>query len=100
VQRCDFNGGGSPLTTVIYFQGAGPFVYDSFHSTAESNGVDSVPGLGDRAFIYVVGDGPGVVVAKGDKVFTVEFSGIGNGPTEKSSLLSLAQRAVKRVGLP
>ena len=69
VQGCDFDGAGSALTTVIYFQGADPFFYDAFHSTGESNGVECVPGLGERAFIYVGGDGPGLVEAKGDKVF-------------------------------
>jgi hypothetical protein len=59
--------------------------------------VQLVPGLGDRAFTYVGGNGPGVVVAKGDKLFTIEFSGIGTGTTEMSSLLVLAQQAVSRV---
>ena len=46
---------------------------------------------------YTGGNGPGVVVAKGDKLFTIEFSGIGDGPSEKSSLLLLATQAVARV---
>ena len=57
------------LRLSTYFQGADPFFYDAFHSTGESNGVECVPGLGERAFIYVGGDGPGLVEAKGDKVF-------------------------------
>ena len=81
----------------MYFQAQAAFVYDAFHSTAEANGVQSVPGLGDRAFTYVGGNGPGVVVAKGDKLFTMEFSGIGNGTPEMNSLLVLAQQAVGRV---
>jgi len=97
VQGCAFNGAGAAFTTIIYFQADAAFVYDSLHSTAESNGVQAVPGLGDRAFIYVGGDGPGVVVGKGDKLFALEFSGIGSGPAEKSSLLTLAQQAVNRV---
>ena len=97
IQGCDFNGTGAALTTIIYFQTAAAFVYDSLHSTAEANGVQSVPGLGDRAFTYVGADGPGVVVAKGDKVFALEFSGIGNGTAEQSSLLTLAHQAVNRV---
>jgi hypothetical protein len=96
-QGCEFNGAGSAYTDVMYFQSAASFVYDAFHSTAEANGVQSVPGLGDRAFTYLGGNGPGVVVAKGDKLFTIEFSGIGNGTTETSSLLALAQQAVGRV---
>ena len=96
-QGCEFNGAGVAYTDVMYFQSAASFVYDAFHSTAEANGVQSVPGLGDRAFTYVGGNGPGVVVAKGDKLFTIEFSGIGNGTTEMSSLLALAQQAVGRV---
>jgi hypothetical protein len=99
VQGCDYNGAGAAFATIMYFQDNAAFVYDSFHSTAESNGVESVPGLGDRAFIYVGGDGPGVVVAKGDKLFTLEFSGVGSGPAEKSSLLALAQQAVNRIQL-
>jgi hypothetical protein len=96
-QGCEFNGAGQAYTDIMYFQSAASFVYDTFHSTAEANGVQTVPGLGDRAFIYVGGQGPGVVVAKGDKLFTIEFSGIGNGSTEVSSLLTLAQQAVGRV---
>jgi hypothetical protein len=37
------------------------------------------------------------VVAKGEKLFTTEFSGIGSGPAEKKDLLVLAQQAVDRV---
>jgi hypothetical protein len=72
-------------------------VYDEFHATAEANGVQAVPGLGDRAFTYVGGNGPGVVVAKGDKLFTIEFNGIGDGPSERNILLVLAQQALGRV---
>jgi hypothetical protein len=97
VQGCDFNSAGSAFTTIIYFQAGAEFVYDSLHSTAEANGVQSVPGLGDRAFTYVGANGPGVVVAKGDKLFSLEFNGIGSGTTEQSSLLTLAQQAVNRV---
>ena len=96
-QGCEFNGVGSAYTNVIYIQGNGAFFYQSFHDTAAPNGVQAVPGLGDRAFTYVGGDGPGVVVAKGDKLFALEFSGIGNGPAEHTSLLVLAQQAVNRV---
>jgi hypothetical protein len=96
-EGCEFNGAGSAYTDIMYFQSAASFVYDAFHSTAEANGVQLVPGLGDRAFTYVGGNGPGVVVAKGDKLFTIEFSGIGTGTTEMSSLLVLAQQAVSRV---
>ena len=70
MQGCDFNGACPAYTTLIYFQADGGFVYESLHSTAEANGVKPVPGLGDRAFIYLGGNGPGVVVAKGDKLFT------------------------------
>lgn len=59
--------------------------------------MQSVPGLGDRAFTYVGANGPGVVVAKGDKLFSLEFNGIGDGPAEQSSLLTLATQAVNRV---
>jgi hypothetical protein len=97
VQGCDFNGAGAAFTTLMYFQADASFVYDSLRSTAEANGVQPVPGLGDRAFIYVGADGPGVVVAKGDKLFALEFSGIGSGAAEESSLLTLAQQAVNRV---
>ena len=93
-QGCEFNGVTDAYTDVMYFQADASFVYDAFHSTAEANGVQAVPGLGDRAFTYVGGNGPGVVVAKGDKLFTLEFSGIGSGPAERSSLLVLAQQAV------
>jgi hypothetical protein len=96
-QGCEFNGAGVAYTDIIYFQANASFVYDSFHATAEANGVQAVPGLGDRAFTYVGGNGPGVVVAKGDKLFTIEFSGIGSGPSERNSLLTLAQQAVGRV---
>jgi hypothetical protein len=104
VQGCECDGvlafdGGSAVayTAVMYFQADASFFYDGFRSTAEANGVQSVPGLGDRAFTYLGGNGPGVVVAKGDKLITMEFSGIGNGASERSSLLSLAQQAVGRV---
>jgi len=97
VQGCDFNSAGAAFTTIVYFQADAAFVYDSLRSTAEANGVQSVPGLGDRAFTYVGANGPGVVVAKGDKLFSLEFSGIGNGAAEQSSLLTLAQQAVNRV---
>jgi hypothetical protein len=97
VQGCDFNGAGAAFTTIIYFQANAAFVYDSLHSTAEANGVQSVPGLGDRAFTYVGGNGPGIVVAKGDKLFALEFNGIGSGATEQDSLLTLAQQAANRV---
>jgi hypothetical protein len=104
VQGCEFDGvlagdGGSAVayTALIYFQADAQSFYDGFRSIAEANGVQAVPGLGDRAFVYVGGNGPGVVVAKGDKLFTMEFSGIGSGATEKSSLLTLAQQAVGRV---
>ena len=56
-----------------------------------------MPGLGDRAFSYVGDNGPGLVVSKGDKLFTLEFNGIGSGPAEKASLLHLAQEAAARV---
>jgi hypothetical protein len=36
-------------------------------------------------------------VAKGDQLFTIEFCGIGNGPSEASSLLVLAHQALGRV---
>ena len=36
-------------------------------------------------------------LAKGDKLVTLEFSGIGSGPAEKTRLLALAQEAVARV---
>ncbi|MGI9146296.1 MAG: hypothetical protein ACR2IK_07105 [Chloroflexota bacterium] len=96
-QGCEFNGAGAAYTDIMYFQAAGPFVYDAFRATAEPNGVQTVPGLGDRAFTYVGGNGPGVVVLKGDKLFTIEFSGFGNGQAESSSLLVLAQQALGRV---
>jgi hypothetical protein len=96
-QGCEFNGQGSAHTNVIYFQANGAFYFDSFHSTAEANGVQAVPGLGDRAFRYVGDNGPGLVVAKGDKLIAVEFSGIGSGAAEKNSLLELAKQAVGRV---
>jgi hypothetical protein len=97
MQGCDFNGAGPAYATIIYFQTGATFVYDSLHSTAEVNGVQPVPGLGDRAFIYVGSNGPGVVVAKGEKLFTLEFNGVGSGPAEDSRLLTLAQQAVNRV---
>ena len=96
-QGCEFNGVTDAYTDVMYFQANASIVYDMFHATAEANGVQAVPGLGDRAFTYVGGNGPGIVVAKGDKLFTLEFSGIGSGPAERSSLLVLAQQAVGRV---
>ena len=43
------------------------------------------------------GDGPGVVVAVGDKLFALEFSGMGSGPDEKTRLLTLAHQAAGRV---
>jgi hypothetical protein len=98
VQGCEFDGAGAvAYTTVIYFQADASFVFDSFRSTAEANGVQAVSGLGDRAFTYVGGSGPGVVVSKRDKLFTMEFSGIGNGTPEGSSLLILPQQGVARV---
>jgi hypothetical protein len=96
-QGCEFDTPGTARTIVIYIQANGAFFYDSFHSTAEPNGVRSVPGVGDRAFSYVGADGPGVVVAKGDKMFALQFSGIGSGAAEGSSLLTLAQDAAGRV---
>jgi hypothetical protein len=96
-QGCEFNGTAVVYTDIMYFQAGAAFVYDAFHATAEANGVEAVPGLGDRAFTYAGGNGPGVVVAKGDKLFTIEFSGIGAGPSERNSLLVLAQQAVSRV---
>jgi hypothetical protein len=96
-QGCEFNGVAEAYTDVMYFQASGGVVYDMFHATAEANGVQAIPGLGDRAFSYVGGNGPGVVVAKGDKAFTIEFNGIGDGQAEKNSLLTLAQQAVGRV---
>jgi len=98
VQACEFDGAGAvAYTTVVYFQADASFVFDAFHSTAEANGVQAVPGLGDRAFTYLGGNGPGIVVSKGDKLFTMEFSGIGNGSPEMNSLLVLAKQAVARV---
>ena len=97
VQGCDFNGAGAAFTTIIYFQAGAEFVYESLRSTAEANGVQSVPGLGDRAFAYVGANGPGMVVAKGDKLFSLEFNGIGNGAPEANNLLVLAQQAASRV---
>jgi hypothetical protein len=104
VEGCEFDGvlagGGATAaayTTVIYFQADAAFVYDAFHSTAEANGVQAVPGLGDRAFTYVGQNGPGVVVSKADKLFTLEFSGIGSGSSEQNSLLVLARQASGRV---
>jgi hypothetical protein len=104
VQGCEFDGvlvgdgaNAAAYTTLIYFQADASFFFDAFHSTAEANGVQAVLGLGDRAFTYVGGNGPGVVVSKGDKLFTMEFNGIGNGTPEANSLLVLAQQAVGRV---
>lgn len=96
-QGCEFDGTDAAHTNVIYVQANGAFFYDSFRSTAEPNGVQPVSGLGDRAFTYSGGNGPGVVVAKGDKLFALEFSGIGSGPAQDSSLLLLAEQAVARV---
>lgn len=96
-QGCEFNGVAEAYTDVMYFQASGSIVYDELHATAEANGVQAIPGLGDRAFRYVGDSGPGVVVAKGDKVFTIEFNGIGDGPSERNSLLVLAQQAVGHV---
>lgn len=53
-----------PFPAIIYLQADTAFVYDSLDSTAEANGVQLVPGLGDRAFTHVGANGPGVVVAK------------------------------------
>jgi hypothetical protein len=103
VEGCEFDGAlaadgaTAAYTTVIYFQAEATFVYDAFHSTAEANGVLAVPGLGDRAFIYVGQNGPGIVVSKADKLFTMEFSGIGGGSSARNSLLVLARQAVGRV---
>src|SRR5436853_4538 len=44
--------------TVIYCPAAATFVFDAFHSTAEANGVQAVPGPRDRAFTHVGGNGP------------------------------------------
>ena len=96
-QGCEFNGSAGAFTDIMYFQASGAVVYDEFHATAEANGVQAVPGLGDRAFTYVGGNGPGVVVAKGDKLFTIEFNGLGDGTSERNTLLALAQQAVGRV---
>jgi len=97
VQGCDFNGAGVAFATLIYFQADAAFVYDSLRSDAEPNGIQAVPGLGDRAFTYVGANGPGVVVATGDKLFALEFNGIGDGSAEQSRLLTLADLAVNRV---
>jgi hypothetical protein len=97
VQGCDYNGAGAAFATILYFQANASFLYDSLRSTADANGVQAVPGLGDRAFVYVGGEGPGVVVAKGDRVVALEFHGIGNGPVERNSLLALVQQAVNRI---
>jgi hypothetical protein len=96
-QGCEFDSAGAAFTSITYFPANGAFAFESFYATAEPNGVQAVPALGDRAFSYVGDNGPGLVVAKGDKVFTVEFNGIGSEPTEKNSLLQLAQQAVGRV---
>jgi len=97
VQGCDFNGAGAAFATLIYFQADAAFVYNSLRSDAEPNGVEAVPGLGDRAFTYVGANGPGVVVARGDKLFSLEFNGIGDGSAEQGRLLALANQAVNRV---
>jgi hypothetical protein len=94
---CEFDGDGTAFTSLIYFPANGPNTYESFHNTAEANGVQAVAGLGDRAFSFVGGNGPGLVVAKGDKLFAVEFNGLGSGPAEERSLLVLAQQAAGRV---
>ena len=96
-QGCEFDGTGPAFTTIIYIQANGAVVYDSFYSTAEANGVQAVPGLGDRAFSYVGQNGPGLVVVRGDKLVTLEYNGIGSGPTEKNSLHQLALQAIGRV---
>ena len=96
-QGCEFDTSGTARTIVIYIQANGAFFYDSFHTTAEPNGVRTVAGVGDRAFSYVGPDGPGLVVAKGDKMFALQFSGIGSGAAEGASLLNLAQQAAGRV---
>lgn len=96
-QGCEFNGAGSAYTNVIYIQANSAFFYQSFHDTAQANGVQAVSGLGDRAFTYAGANGPGVVVVKGDKLFALEFSGIGDGSTQQRSLLALAQQALNRV---
>ena len=96
-QGCQFSGAGSAYTNVMYVQANSAFFYQSFHDTAEANGVQTAAGLGDRAFSYMGDNGPGVVVVKGDKLFAIEFNGVGDGPTERTSLLTLAQQAVNRV---
>jgi hypothetical protein len=96
-QGCEFNGAGPAFADIMYIQANGAMYYDSFRSTAEAKGVQAVPGLGDRAFSYLGDNGPGLVVAKGDKLVTLEFNGIGSGPAEKSSLFLLAQQALGRV---
>jgi hypothetical protein len=96
-QGCEFNNDGPASTSIIYFQANGADVYESFQHTAEANGVQGVSGLGDRAFSFVGNNGPGLVVAKGDKLFAMQFSGLGSGSPEKNSLLVLAQQAVGRV---
>jgi hypothetical protein len=55
-QGCEFNGVASAYTDIMYFQASAAFVYDAFHATAEANGVQPVPGLGDRAFTYIRGE--------------------------------------------
>lgn len=86
-QGCEFTNDGPASTSIIYFQA----------NAAEANGVQGMSGVGDRAFSFAGNDGPGLVVAKGDKLFALEFSGLGSGATEKSSLLVLAQEAAGRV---
>jgi hypothetical protein len=94
---CEFDTAGTAFTSLIYFPANGPSTYESFHTTADANGVQAVSGLGDRAFSFVGGNGPGLVVAKGDKLFALEFNGLASGPAEKNSLLVLAQQAAGRV---
>lgn len=96
-QGCEFNGVADAYADVMYFQASASVVYDMFHATAEANGVQAVPGLGDRAFTYVGDNGPGIVVTKGEKLFTIEFNGVGSGQPEKDSLLVLARDALGRV---
>jgi hypothetical protein len=96
-QGCEFDGVGDAHTDVMYFQANSAFFFESFHTTAEANGVQNISDLGDRAFSFVGGDGPGVVVAVGDKLFALEFSGMGSGPAEKTRLLTLAHQAAARV---
>jgi hypothetical protein len=94
---CEFDTAESAFTSLIYIPANSASYYESFRNTAEPNGVQAVAGLGDRAFSFVGTNGPGLVVSKGDKLFAVEFDGIGSGPAEKSSLLVLAQQAAGRL---